>query len=158
MKRREFIGLLGGAAVAWPLGARTQQTDRALRVGVLMPQAEDDLEGQARITAFQDGMQKLGWRVGGNLQIDYRWAISGDEAARAATAELLTLAPDVIFASGTPALRAVQGATRTVSIVFTTIIEPVGQGIRRKPSLSRRQYHRLVVFGCSCWRKVVEPS
>ena len=92
-----------------------------------MPQAESDPEGNARFAAFRDGIQKLGWGAG-NLMIDYRWSVSSEERAGTATAELLRLAPDVILASGTPALRATQRASRTMPIVFTTIIEPVGQG------------------------------
>ena len=127
MKRREFIAALGGA-VAWPLAAHAQQGERVRRVGVLIQLAEGDPEGQGRLAAFREDLERLGWRVGMNLQIDYRWAISSAERAQTATAELLSLAPDVILANGTNALRAVQQATRTVPIVFTTVIEPVGQG------------------------------
>jgi putative ABC transport system substrate-binding protein len=128
MKRREFITLLGGAAVAWPLAARAQQADRIRRIGLLIQLAESDPEGQARVAAFREGLQKLGWRIGDNLRIDYRWGTSNDERARAAAAELLEMAPDVIFANSSVALRAAQQATRTVPIVFTTVIEPVTQG------------------------------
>jgi putative tryptophan/tyrosine transport system substrate-binding protein len=128
MKRREFITLLGGAAAAWPLAARAQQPDKTRRIGVLIQLAESDPEGQARVAAFREGLQKLGWRVGGNLQIDYRWGTSNDERARAAAGELLKLAPDVMLANSSVALRAVQQATRSVPIVFTTVIEPVAQG------------------------------
>jgi ABC-type uncharacterized transport system substrate-binding protein len=134
LKRREFITLLGGAA-AWPLAASAQQNERMRRIGVLIQLAESDLEGRTRLAAFREVLQKLGWRVGGNLEIDTRWAVSSEEQARSATAELLRLAPDVIFANGTLALRAAQQATRTVPIVFTTVIEPVGQGF--VASLSR---------------------
>ena len=127
MKRREFITLVGGAAT-WPLAARAQQAGRMRRVGVLIQFSESDPEGQARIAAFGEELQKLGWSIGGNLQIDYRWAVSNEERARSAAAELLELTPDVISANSTLPLRAVQQATRTVPIVFTTIIEPIGQG------------------------------
>jgi putative ABC transport system substrate-binding protein len=127
LKRREFITLLGGAAT-WPLAARAQQGDRVRRVGVLVPQAESDPEGQARVAAFRDELRKLGWSVGGNLQIDYRWAVTNEERGRSAAAEILELTPDVISTSGTMALRAAQQATRVVPIVFRDIIEPVGQG------------------------------
>jgi putative tryptophan/tyrosine transport system substrate-binding protein len=126
--RRELLAALGGAAAAWPLAARAQQPERMRRVGVLLQFSESDLAGQARIAAFGEELQKLGWSIGGNLQIDYRWAVSNEERARSATAELLELTPDVISANSTLHLRAVQQATRTVPIVFTTIIEPVGQG------------------------------
>ena len=128
MKRREFTTLLIGAAAAWPLAARAQQGGRMRRVGVLIQFSESDPEGQARIAAFREELQKLGWSIGGNLQIDYRWAASNEERARSAAAELLELTPDVISANSTLPLRAVQQATRTVPIVFTTIIEPIGQG------------------------------
>jgi ABC-type uncharacterized transport system substrate-binding protein len=127
MRRRKFISLLGGAA-GWPLAAHAQQGDRMRRVGVLIQFPETDPGGQARIAAFREELQKLGWRIGGNLQIDYRWAVSTEERARSAAAELLELTPDVISANSTVHLRAVQQATRTVPIVFTTIIEPIGQG------------------------------
>jgi putative tryptophan/tyrosine transport system substrate-binding protein len=127
IRRREFL-LLGGGAAAWPLAGRAQQAERIRRIGVLLQFSESDLAGQARIAAFGEELQKLGWSIGGNLQIDYRWAVSNEERARSAAAELLERTPDVISANSTLHLRAVQQATRTVPIVFTTIIEPVGQG------------------------------
>jgi putative ABC transport system substrate-binding protein len=99
------------------------------RVGVMIQLAETDPEGQARMAAFREELQKLGWSVGKNLQIDYRWGTSNDERARVAAAALLNLAPDAIFANSTVCLRAAQQATRTVPIVFTTVIDPVGQGL-----------------------------
>jgi putative ABC transport system substrate-binding protein len=128
MRRREFLTLLGGMAAAWPVVARAQQGDRMRRVSVLIQFAESDPDGQARVVAFREELQKLGWSVGGNLQIDYRWTVTSEERARSAAAELLELTPDVILAGGTLALRAVQQATRVVPIVFRDIIEPVGQG------------------------------
>jgi putative tryptophan/tyrosine transport system substrate-binding protein len=128
VNRRGFIKLLGGAPAAFPLGARAQQGDRMRRVGLLIQFAESDPDGQARVVAFREELQKLGWSIGGNLQIDYRWAVSNEERARSAAAELLELKPDVISANSTIPLRAAQQATRTVPIVFTTIIEPIGQG------------------------------
>jgi len=127
MKRREFIAGISATAM-WPLAARAQQGDRMRRVGVLIQYAESDAEGQVRLAAFREGLQKLGWTVGENLKIDYRWAVSTEERARSAAAELLGLSPDVIFANTTLPLRAVQHATHTIPIVFTTIMEPVGQG------------------------------
>jgi putative ABC transport system substrate-binding protein len=94
MKRREFITLLGGAA-AWPLAARAQQGERVRRIGALMLPAADDPEGKARAAAFEQSLGKLGWAIGHNLQIDYRWGMNDLERARAAAAELLRLAPDV---------------------------------------------------------------
>src|SRR3974377_759755 len=125
MRRREFVTLLGGA-VAWPLAARGPQPDRMRRVGVLMAFAKDNPEAQARITAFLQGLQKLGWTEGRNLQIEYRWS-SGD--LQKAAAELVALSPDVIFANGTPAIAALQQATRSVPIVFAFVGDPVSGGI-----------------------------
>jgi putative ABC transport system substrate-binding protein len=124
MRRREFIALVGGAATM-PLVARAQQNDRVRRVGVLMPFAQDSPEGQARIAAFVQEMQKLGWIEGRNLQIEYRWD-TGD--LRKTATELVTLSPDVILATSTPAVAALQQATRTVPIVFTQVADPVSAG------------------------------
>jgi putative ABC transport system substrate-binding protein len=126
--RRDFITLLGGAAVTWPLAARAQQPERMRRMGVLMQFAETDPQSMPRVTAFEEGLAKVGWTVGRNLRIDYRWSVSDDERARAATAEVLKLAPDAILAHSRPALAALQQATRAVPIVFTTVNEPVAQG------------------------------
>jgi putative ABC transport system substrate-binding protein len=133
MKRRELISLLGGAAAAsslsWPLAARAQQPQRMRRIGVLMVTLEDSPESRARVAALQQGLEKLGWTVGRNLQIDYRWGISDEARATAATAELLRLAPDLLLANATAAGRAVQQATRTVPTVFAGISEPVALGL-----------------------------
>jgi putative tryptophan/tyrosine transport system substrate-binding protein len=125
MRRRQFITLLGGATVAWPLAARAQQSGQMRRIGVLMPFARDNPEGQARITAFIQGLQKLGWTEGRNLQIEYRWD-TGD-LQKAAT-ELVALSPDVIYASNTPAVAALQQATPSVPVVFVNVGDPVSAG------------------------------
>ena len=114
MRRREFITLVGGAATAWPLAARAQQSARVRRIGVLTPLAQGDPEGQARDMAFQQGLEKLGWTVGRNVRIDYRWGIDDIEKANAATEELLAMAPDVILASTSRVVVTLQQATRTV--------------------------------------------
>jgi putative ABC transport system substrate-binding protein len=98
MRRREFITLLAGAAVAWPLGARAQQTERTRRVGVLMGVA-DDAEGQARVKGLQQGLQELGWIEGRNVRIDYRWTGGDPTRVRTYAAELVKLSPDVIVAT-----------------------------------------------------------
>jgi putative ABC transport system substrate-binding protein len=127
VKRREFITLLGGAAAAWPVAAWAQQTERVRRVGVLMSQAADDPEAQARITAFSQGLQELGWSVDRNLQIETRWATADDLHRHAA--ELVALAPDVLVAAtGSTTVAPLLQATRTVPIVFVTVIDPVGAG------------------------------
>src|SRR5262249_20633108 len=125
--RREFTFLFGGAAAAWPLTARAQQTDRVRRIGVFMNLAADGPEGQARTTAFVQALQQLGWTEGRNARIDTRW---GTDAAstRKYAAELVALAPDVILASASTATSALQQMTRTVPIVFVTVIDPVGAG------------------------------
>ena len=128
MNRREFIMLLGGAAAAWPLAARAQQREKMRRIGVLMPFAADDPEAMARIGAFLQGLGELGWTVGRNLRIDYRWDTGEAVRTRNSAAELLALAPDVILATGTPSLVAVQQITRTVPIVFVNVADPVGAG------------------------------
>jgi putative ABC transport system substrate-binding protein len=128
MKRREFITLLGGAATAWPLAARAQQGERMRRIGVLMGQAANDPEGQARVAAFFQGLQELGWSVGRNVRIDIRWSAGDADDTRKYAAELVAVAPDVILASTTPSAAALLQATRTVPIVFTVVADPVGAG------------------------------
>ena len=126
IKRREFITLLGGVA-AWPLVARAQQPDRMRRVGVLLPFTADDQEGQARLMAFAQHLQQLGWTVGTNLRIDARWGAGDAERIRKYAAELLALTPDVIVANGGPEVSALRQTTRTVPIVFANAADPVGQ-------------------------------
>jgi putative ABC transport system substrate-binding protein len=127
MRRREFITLLGGG-VAWPLAARAQQAGRMRRIGVLMSMAADDSQGQAWVAAFAQGLQKLGWEVGGNVRIDYRWGAGDTERFRRYAGELVALAPDVIVATAGSIVGALQQASRTVPIVFVTTIDPVGSG------------------------------
>ena len=119
MRRREFITLLGCAAAAWPLAARAQQTERMRRIGVLMPSAEDDPEGQSRLRAFMQGLQQSGWTDGRNLRIDIRWGAGDAERIRRYAAELAALAPDVILAGAGAVVPSLLQATRTVPIVFT---------------------------------------
>ena len=128
MKRRAFITLLGGATAAWPIAARAQQRERMRRVGVLMAYAEGDPEAQARVVAFRQGLRELGWMEGHNLQMDYRYGTGEPDRARNFVTELLSLAPDVIVAHGTPALTALHRATRTIPVVFVSVIDPVGAG------------------------------
>src|SRR5262249_34566923 len=128
IKRREFISLLGGAAAAWPLAARAQQSERMRRIGVLTDQAENDPEGQARIAAFLQGLAQLGWTDGRNVRIDTRWGAGDADRIRRQAAELIALAPDVILATGTPSLGPLLQATRTVPIVFMQVVDPVGGG------------------------------
>jgi putative tryptophan/tyrosine transport system substrate-binding protein len=127
MKRREFLTLLGGAAVTWPLAAGAQQVDGIRRIGVLTYWTADDAEGQARLAAFAQALKQLGWSEGRNLRIDTRWANADD--IRRHAAELAALAPDVLLAAtGTATVAPLLQATRTVPIVFVTVIDPVGAG------------------------------
>jgi putative ABC transport system substrate-binding protein len=128
LKRRQFITLLGGAAT-WPLAARAQQPELMRRIGVLMITAEDDAESKARIRAFLQGLQELGWSDGRNVRIDIRWGAADAERMRKHAAELVALAPDVILAAGgTPTVSALQQITHTVPIVFVGVAGPVGGG------------------------------
>ena len=126
MNRREFITLLGGAAT-WPLAARAQQQGRIPRIGVLMAIAADS-EGQARHTAFVQGLQELGWSDGRNVRLDTRWGAGNTDRVREYAVELVALAPDVILAAGGAAVPSLLQATRTVPIVFTQTSDPVGAG------------------------------
>jgi putative ABC transport system substrate-binding protein len=127
MRRREFITLLGGAA-AWPCAARAQQPERMRRVGVLMALAADDPQSQRRMTAFVQGLQELGWTDGRNVRIDTRWSAADADLGRKYAAELVALAPDVILASGGTVVGALLQVSRTVPIVFTLTVDPVGAG------------------------------
>jgi putative ABC transport system substrate-binding protein len=127
VRRREFIGLLGGTT-AWPMAARAQQHERMRRIGVLVGFAADDPESPARMGAFTQGLQQLGWTVGHNVQIDTRWGGGDAEIIRKYTAELIALAPDVILAVGAATVAPLLQATRTVPIVFPILIDPVGAG------------------------------
>jgi putative ABC transport system substrate-binding protein len=133
IRRRDLITLLGGAA-AWPLTASAQQPERMRRIGVLMLYPENDAEGQRRATAFQQGLQKLGWVVGRNIQIDFQWGLGDPGWIRSTAAQLLRLAPDVILANGTPAAKAMQQASRTVPVIFIAGSDPVLDGL--VPSLT----------------------
>jgi putative tryptophan/tyrosine transport system substrate-binding protein len=125
MRRREFIAGLGSAA-AWPLAARAQQTDRMRRIGVLMGgYVSADPEGQANLAAFLNTLQGLGWTAGRNVRIEVRWM--GDDVERLKTyaAELVALAPEVIFCSTTPVVAEISRLTRTIPIVFAQVADPV---------------------------------
>jgi ABC transporter substrate binding protein len=127
VKRREFITLLGGAA-AWPLAARAEQRERMRRIGALMAYTANDPQAQIRNAAFLQGLQQLGWIVGQSVQIDYRWSGGNIDDTRRYAAELVALAPDVIFAPGSSTLGPLLQVSRSVPIVFAIIIDPVGSG------------------------------
>ena len=127
MRRREFITLIGSAAVV-PLVARAQPSESIRRVGVLMSTAADDREGPARIAAFRQGLQKLGWIEGQNVRLDIRWGGGNADLDRRFAAELVALTPDVILATASSTVAALQGATRTVPVVFAHAVDPVAAG------------------------------
>src|SRR5215510_13269094 len=132
--RRAFISVLGGAAAAWPLAARAQG-DRIRRLGVLMSTGERDPETQLRVGALREGLQKLGWAEGRNLQIDYRWGTGSIERIHTYAAELVALKPDVILGAPTSAALALHRETRTIPVVFAQVTDPVALGMVE--SLSR---------------------
>jgi putative ABC transport system substrate-binding protein len=128
MRRREFLGVLGGAAAVWPLAARAQQGERMRRVGWLTSLAADDPQSLARVTAFVQELQKLGWTVGRNLRIDYRFGAIDSERKRTYVAELSALGPDVMLATGDTNTASLLQNSRTVPIVFVSVPDPVGAG------------------------------
>jgi putative ABC transport system substrate-binding protein len=128
LKRREFVTLLSGAAAAWPLAGHAQQGARTRRIGVLTPLAESDPEGQARIGAFRQGLEKLGWTEGGDIRFDYHHAEQDADRLRASAANLVALTPDVILVNSSVMLAALKNATQTVPIVFVQVPDPVEGG------------------------------
>jgi ABC-type uncharacterized transport system substrate-binding protein len=127
LRRREFMILAGGTAACWPLVARAQQA-RTRHIGVLMGLAADDPESQVRLAAFAQALQQLGWTVGQNISIDYRWGGGNADNLRKHAAELVALTPDVIMANSSAAVSRMLDATRSIPIVFTTVADPVGAG------------------------------
>ena len=128
MKRREFIRLVGGAAAVWPLAARAQQAERERRIGVLSILAESDVDWRASIKAFQHGLEELGWTDGRNIQINYRGAAGNVERLDTFAKELAGMTPDLLLATNTPALAALQRMTDLVPIVFVQVSDPIGDG------------------------------
>jgi putative tryptophan/tyrosine transport system substrate-binding protein len=126
--RREFITLLGGAAAAWPVAARAQQSDRVRRIGVLSGLAENDPEGRARIAAFRDGLQRLGWTEGRNVHIDVRWGTPEAETMQRFAKELVALQLDLMVTQNTPGTAAMLQQTGVIPIIFVNIVDPVGSG------------------------------
>ena len=128
MRRREFITLFGGTAVAWPLAARAQHGERVWRIGALINRTADDPGVKDSIEAFTRALAQVGWTIGGNLQIEYRYPAGNSDAHRKYAAELVALAPDVILAAGTVGVAALQQLTRSIPIVFTVVTDPVAAG------------------------------
>jgi putative ABC transport system substrate-binding protein len=129
MRRREFIRLLGGTAIAWPLSARAQQRERVRRIGMILPATADDVEFQAWVGAFHQALALLGWTIGRNLRIDTRWATSNAADIRRHASELAALVPDVILAHGAASLAPLLQITQTVPTVFVSVTDPVGAGL-----------------------------
>ena len=128
MRRRKFIGILGGAVAAWPLGAFAQQRDHPRRIGVLMGFAETDDVWQTYLRVFQERLRELGWTEGQNVRFEYRFAGESAERTRLAAAELVSSKPDLLFVTTNPALSALLRETRTIPIVFTWVSDSVGSG------------------------------
>ena len=135
MRRREFITLLGGAAVAWPLAARAQQGERMRRIGMLLTAAADDPESLARVGAFLQALAQLGWTIGRNVRIESRWGAGNAELIRKHAVEFAALAPDVILAHGSSTVGPLLQATRTVPIVFPIAADPVGANLNTAKAL-----------------------
>jgi len=129
MQRREFIALIGSAALTWPSTASAQQAERLRRVGVLMAHAETDPEFQDYLAAFRAELQKLGWTEGRNIRIDARWGALDDAEVRQRSAkELIAMQPDVILTQNTPPTATMLRQTRTVPVIFVIVADPVGSG------------------------------
>jgi putative ABC transport system substrate-binding protein len=156
MKRREFISLIGGAAAAWPLAAPAQEPGRARRVGVLFAFFDSDPESQARIAAFQQELESLGWREGNNIQIEYRWANGDAERFQAFAAELVAARPDVLVGHASPSAEALARATRTIPIIFAVVSDPVGSGLAASLSEPGRNATGFTNFATSTGAKWVE--
>ena len=129
MVRRDFIALLGGAAVAWPLSARAQQPERMRRIGVLMASSEADAESQAQVKQFRDALAGLGWTAVRNIMFDYRWPGSSSDLIRAHAKQLVALAPDLILTRSVQLVIALRDETRTIPILFGAASDPVEAGL-----------------------------
>ena len=128
MPRREFIKIIAGLASAWPLATRAQQGERVRRIGVLIARAASDPEATEGVGAFAQGLAELGWTIGRNVRIEYRYGAGDPETSRKYAMELVALAPDVVLASGTPSVAALQQGSRSLPIVFALVSDPVGAG------------------------------
>jgi putative tryptophan/tyrosine transport system substrate-binding protein len=131
MKRREFIGLLGGATAGWPLAGYAQQPVQMRRIGVLMSINADNAEARPRLAAFQKSLEQLGWIDDRNVRIDVRWGAGDKDRIRDLAAEIVSLAPDAILAAGSVPLEQLLRVTRTLPIVFVHVVDPVGAGFVR---------------------------
>ena len=155
MRRRNFITLIGGMSVAWPLGARAQQPLR--RIGLLMMYPENDPQGELRAGVFQRELEKAGWTLGGNLQVNFHWGTGDADWVRSAIAQIVGQAPDVILANGDAAVKAAQQATQTLPVIFIASGDPVG-GFGAKPRSSRRQLDWLCGHGADAGSKIARHA
>jgi len=128
MRRRDFIKVIGGAAATWPLAARAQQAERMRRIALILPAAADDAEFQTWVGAFLQALAQLNWTIGRNLRVDIHWATPSAANIRKQAAEVVALAPDVIVAAGTSTVGPILQATRTIPVVFPTVLDPIGAG------------------------------
>ncbi len=128
MRRREFIKIIAGSVSAWPLAARAQQGERVRRIGVLLNRAAGDPEAAEDLGTFAQGLAELGWSIGRNVRIEYRYAAGDPETFHKYAKEMVALAPDVVLAAGTPSVAALQQSSRSLPIVFTVVSDPVGAG------------------------------
>ena len=156
MKRREFISLIAGAAAAWPLAARAQEPGRMRRVGVLFAFFDNDPESQARIAAFQQELENLGWKEGQNIQIDYRWANGDAERFRSFAAALVAARPDVLVGHASPSAEALARETRTIPIIFAVVSDPIGSGLATSLSEPGRNATGFTNFAAPTGAKLVE--
>jgi putative ABC transport system substrate-binding protein len=144
MRRRDFLALVGGATATsalWDV-ARAQDGERVRHLGVLMPFVEGDAEGQSRLAAFREALQKLGWTEGKNLRVDYRWSPPGAKELQDSARQLLALKPEILFSPATPTTTALRQLPHQIPIVFTNIADPIGSGFV-EPGAARRSCHRL---------------
>src|SRR5262245_12480876 len=155
MRRREFITHIGGAVTAWPFAAQAQQPDRMRRIGALMLYAENDPAGQGRSVVFREELEKLGWTVDRNLTIDFYWGVGNEDWKRAAAAQLLARAPDLVLANGS-AVRPMQQATRTVPIIFIGGGDPVTEGFVRSLGHPGGNLTGFTIFEPSIGAKLLE--
>jgi putative tryptophan/tyrosine transport system substrate-binding protein len=156
MRRRDFIKVIAVSTAAWPLAARAQKSSSMRRVSVLMSTASDDSLGQAYSAAFAQGLQQLGWEIGSNIRIDYRWGSGDTERFRKYAAELVGLSPDVILGTAASIVRALQEASRTIPIVFVTTIDPVGSGLVASLSHPGGNATGFIAFEFSLSAKLLE--
>ena len=155
MRRRDVIKVIA-VSVAWPLAASAQQPEQMRRIGILMNRAANDAEGQARLAAFTEALQQLGWSEGRNMHIDVRWGEDKIDLERKCAAELVALAPDVILASGTISVRALQALSGTLPIVFAAVGDPVGAGLVESMAHPGGNATGFMVFEYSLGGKLLE--